>query len=210
MKILNLYAGIGGNRKGWNISENDSVTAIEIDPLIASIYKQNFPNDNVIIGDAHEYLLQHFRDFDFIWASPPCPTHSRVRKALSLKKRKDGTIYEQNKPVYPNMMLYQEIILLQHYYNGLFCIENVIPYYEPLIEGQKIGRHLFWANFEIPVKRFEARGSFDNIEELALKLGYKLEDLRGVDKRLVLRNCVEKDIAEHIFHCALKAYKEDK
>ena len=86
MKILNLYAGIGGNRKYWG--DEDEVTAVEIDERIAKIYKDNFPNDNVIVGDAHQYLLEHFREYDFIWTSPPCPTHSKVRKQLAIKRKK--------------------------------------------------------------------------------------------------------------------------
>ena len=197
MKILNLYAGIGGNRKLWG--DQHDITAIEYDPNIANIYKQNFPNDKVIITDAHEYLLEHFREYDFIWASPPCPTHSKVRKSLAIKKKKDGTIYEQNKPVYPDMRLYQEILLLEGYYEGKYCIENVIPWYKPLIEPKKLGRHCFWTNFDIPNKKFEARGSFDNTEELANKLGYDISNWKNVNKKLLLRNCVEPEVGKYIF-----------
>lgn len=201
MKILNLYAGIGGNRKLWNEGGEDEITAIEYDENIAKIYQENFPNDKVIVTDAHQYLLDHFREYDFIWASPPCPTHSKVRKTLAIKKKKDGTIYEQNKPVYPDMRLYQEILLLDGYFDGYYCIENVIPWYEPLIEPQKLGRHCFWANFKIPNKKFEPRGSFDNIEELANKLGYDISNWKNVDKRLLLRNCVEPEVAKYIMEC---------
>lgn len=197
MKILNLYAGIGGNRKLWG--DNDEVTAIEYDENIAKIYQQNFPNDRVIVTDAHQYLLEHFREYDFIWASPPCPSHSRVRKQLAIKKKKDGTIYEQNKPIYPDMKLYQEIILLDNYYDGYYVVENVVPYYEPLIEAQKLGRHLFWSNFEIPKQKIEARGSFDNTEELAEKLGYDISSWQGVNKKLLLRNCVEPEVGQLIY-----------
>ncbi len=197
MKILNLYAGIGGNRKLWG--DNDEVTAIEYDENIAKIYQQNFPSDRVIVTDAHQYLLEHFREYDFIWASPPCPSHSRVRKQLAVKRKKDGTIYEQNKPIYPDMKLYQEIILLDNYYNGYYVVENVVPYYEPLIEPQKLGRHLFWSNFEIPKQKVEARGSFDNTEELAQKLGYDISSWQGVNKKLLLRNCVEPEVGELIY-----------
>ena len=72
MKILNLYAGIGGNRKLWNeILPGAKVTAVELDIKIAKVYKELSPNDEVIIGDAHQYLLENHEKFDFIWSSPP-------------------------------------------------------------------------------------------------------------------------------------------
>ena len=58
MKILNLYAGIGGNRKLWG--DGHEITAIEFNPEIAKIYQDFFPNDKVIVTDAHQYLLEHF------------------------------------------------------------------------------------------------------------------------------------------------------
>ena len=86
MKILNLYAGIGGNRKLWG--NNHDITAVEHDADIATIYKHYFPKDNLIVGDAHEYLRVNYSDFDFIWSSPPCQTHSRMAKATRHKNRK--------------------------------------------------------------------------------------------------------------------------
>src|SRR3990167_11098761 len=131
MKILNLYAGIGGNRKLW--SGDIEVTAVEINPAIAKVYAQNFPQDKVIVGDAHQYLLEHYQEFDFIWCSPPCPTHSRMN--FSFKGR--------FKIRYPDMCLYQEILLLHHWFTGKSVVENVISYYEPLIVPQQCGRHYF-------------------------------------------------------------------
>ena len=69
IKVLNLYAGIGGNRKLWKDVE---VTAVESDPKIARIYANAFPQDHIVVGDAHVYLLEHYNEFDFIWSSPPC------------------------------------------------------------------------------------------------------------------------------------------
>jgi DNA (cytosine-5)-methyltransferase 1 len=48
------------------------------------------------------------------------------------------------------MKLYEEIILLQTHFKGKYCVENVVPYYEPLIPAIKRGRHLFWTNFNLP------------------------------------------------------------
>lgn len=140
MKILNCYAGIGGNRKLWG--NEHQVTAVEYDRNIASIYKDNFPDDEVVIADAHQYLINNFQKFDMVWCSPPCPSHSILRR--------------MNKQiVYPDMNLYAEIILLKKWYDGLFVVENVLPYYEPLIKPDVVlHRHAIWCNFRITQKDF--------------------------------------------------------
>lgn len=141
MKILNLYACLGGNRYKWG--NEHEITAIELDPELARLYKERFPNDTVIITDAHKYLLDNYKNYDFIWSSPPCPTHSRIK--LSQAKGNGN-----HKPEYPSMILYEEILFLKHYFKGKFVVENVIPYYDPLIPAQKRGRHLYWTNFKLP------------------------------------------------------------
>ncbi len=120
MKILNLYAGLGGNRKKW---EGCEVTAIECNEKIAAVYQRHNPNDNVVVGDAHEYLRENYSAFDFIWSSPPCQTHSKMAKATRHKNKR-----------FPNMSLYEEILFLQHFFKGLWVVENVVPFYEPLIK----------------------------------------------------------------------------
>ena len=139
MKVLNLYACLGGNRLLW---DNCEVTAVELDEAAAKLYQERFPNDTVIVADAHQYLLDHYKEFDFIWSSPPCPTHSRIQ--ISQYTRESWI------PQYFDMKLYQEIIFLQTFFKGKYCVENVIPYYEPLIAAKKRGRHLYWTNFRLP------------------------------------------------------------
>ena len=143
IKILNLYACLGGNRYKWDeVSDNLEITAVELDPEAARLYQERFPNDKVIVADAHQYLLDHYKEFDFIWSSPPCPSHSRL---VTSNKNKES--YNLR---YPDMTLYQEIIFLDNFFEGKYCVENVIPYYEPLIPAQKRGRHLYWCNFTLP------------------------------------------------------------
>lgn len=96
MKVLNLYAGIGGNRKLWKGHE---ITAVENDKQIANVYYNLFPFDKLIIADAHEFLKDNFDKYDVIWSSPPCQTHSSFRQNI-------GVRYRGVEPVYPDMRLY--------------------------------------------------------------------------------------------------------
>jgi len=204
MKILNLYAGIGGNRKLWG---NDlEITAVEWDASIAEIYKDLYPNDNVIVGDAHQYLLDHYSEYDFIWASPPCPTHSVTNFFLN----------PQGIVRYPDMGLYQEIILLQNFFKGKYVIENVKSYYDPLIKPQESGRHYFWANFRIPFLKIEKQigrmnGKGRNVARANNldKLGFDLSKYEHPDKDKLLRNCVAPEIGLAIFESAMNIYKDN-
>lgn len=198
MRILNLYAGIGGNRKLWG-GEHE-VVAVEHDPAIAAIYKDHFPNDTVIVGDAHQYLLEHFEEFDFIWSSPPCPTHSRVRKATT----------HQNPPVFPDMKLYEEILLLQGYFKGKWVVENVVAWYQPLIKPFEYKEHYYWSNFVIAGNEKRANRGHDAGNEALQEIkGFDLSKYKGVDKTKLLRNAVEPEAALFIFNCAFKDKQED-
>lgn len=196
MKILNLYAGIGGNRKLWG--DEHEVTAVEWDKEILQVYKDNFPNDTVKLGDAHMYLLEHYDEFDFIWSSPPCQTHSSFRHNICVK-------YRGTKPKFPDMTLYEEILFLKHHFKGKWVVENVKPYYKPLIDGKLIQRHMFWSNFDIPdinIKSDKIRTA--QIPDLQKLHGFDLSTYPIKNKRQVLRNCVEKKIGEHILKTVME------
>tara|TARA_R100000951_G_scaffold108700_1_gene105062 strand:- start:1693 stop:2373 length:681 start_codon:yes stop_codon:yes gene_type:complete len=212
MRILNLYAGIGGNRKLWNHPDID-ITAVEYDSEIADIYKDLYPNDTVIVGDAHDYLINNYDKFDFIWASPPCPTHSVTNYFLNAQGIKR----------YPDMSLYQEIILLQTFFKGKYVIENVKSYYEPLIKPQVSGRHYFWANFKIPKLKYDKQigrmnGKKSNLrgktqgkirQNNLSKLGFDLRKYDYKDKDKLLRNCVAPEIGKAIFDSAIGIYESN-
>jgi len=193
MKVLNLYACLGGNRLLWN---NCTVTAIEIDPELARLYQIRFPSDLVIVADAHQYLLEHYQEFDFIWSSPPCPSHSRARFGNSIAK-----------PLYPDLKLYEEIIFLENYFEGKFCVENVIPYYQPLIPAKIRGRHLYWTNFHLPFK-LSSRNSpnmedKDDMKRWAEFHQYDFTQYNGEQRRQkIARNLVDYEAGKTIFDVA--------
>lgn len=202
IKVLNLYAGIGGNRKLW---EGDiEVTAVEIDPDIARIYLDLFPQDKVIVTDAHKFLLEHFKEYDFIWTSPPCPTHSQIRFIGSKVEDPDDLMHKRT-IVYPDMKLYEEIILLTNYFEGKWCVENVASYYDPLIPPKIIGRHYYWTNF--PITKIEVPSDKicdGGVEDLQRHNGFDLSKYDYPNKILLLRNCVNSRVALHIFKMAFK------
>lgn len=194
MKVLNLYAGIGGNRKLWTDCE---VTAVEINPEIAEVYQSYFPDDKMVVGDAHKYLLDHYKGFDFIWSSPPCPTHSDIRRC--------GVHRGQYDALFPDMMLYQEIILLQNFApkNQKWVVENVIPYYDPLIPPtSKQHRHLFWTNFKIGKIEITDDRKHQDIVGGGEVYGFSVKGTKVKDKRKTLRNMVDPDLGLHIFNAA--------
>lgn len=202
MKVLNLYGGVGGNRKKW---EGIEVTMVEQNEEIAEVYKKENPNDTVIIGDAHQYLLDHYDEFDFVWSSPPCQDDTRMMKFTRHKLRR-----------YPSLVMYQQIIFLQHFFKGKWVVENVVPYYEPLIKPTaKCGRHLFWANFPITPITISQPQNTINLATVAGKkvmmdwLGiYYVKNIYYKGNHCpaqVLRNCVHPDLGLHILKQAMVA-----
>jgi DNA (cytosine-5)-methyltransferase 1 len=199
-RVLNLYSGIGGNRKHW---EGVEITAIESDSKIAEIYSKQYPNDEMIVGDAHSFLESHHNEFDFIWTSPPCQTHSKMAKCNSRTNKK-----------FPDFRLYEEIVFLQNFHKGLWIVENVNPFYKPLIEPtNKAGRHRFWANFEFECDEVESPKNFINMTSLKHKqtmmdwLGIYYEGNVYCGKShcplQVMRNCVHPKMGKQIFDCAV-------
>ena len=205
MKILNLYACLGGNRYKWNEVKDDiEVTAVELDEELARLYQERFPNDKVIVADAHQYLLDHYKEFDFIWSSPPCPTHSRLNTMI---------VKNTGKIRYPDMTLYQEIIVLKKWFRGKYCVENVIPYYDCLIPGKQRGRHLYWTNFRLPTDLGDRKRKDLNkisCKELQKFHNINLNTYKGKQNKLkIAKNLVDYEAGKTIFQTLIDI-KENK
>ena len=75
-------------------------------------------------------------------------------------------------------------------------MENVIPFYKPLVKAKKIGRHLFWSNFNIK----EIPQPKDDIGTMIK--GHKN---RAIKKPLKIRNAVNSNLGLHILDAAIQS-----
>nr|DAR26853.1 MAG TPA: Cytosine specific methyltransferase [Caudoviricetes sp.] len=202
MKVLNLFAGLGGNRKYWDEVArekgiNIEVTAVEFDPGIAKAYTKRYPNDNVIIGDAWDYAAKNYLNFDFIWASPPCQTHSRLNIANNIRNDRTKRL--------PDFRLYELIVYFKYFCKKAFVVENVVPFYEPLIKPTaEIGRHYFWANFDL---FFLHNSNFRIVTKTKVGdfMDLDLNEFKIKNKRQAIRNEVDYEIGKKIFERYLES-----
>ena len=190
LKVLNLYAGIGGNRKLW---KNVEVTAVDTNEDILNMYKLNFPNDKTIMLPALHYLEDHFNEFDFIWASPPCDEWTVLKETWTRHKPN---------PFVKTFELYRTIDFLKRYFKGDWVVENVKHKF--LIPPSfNIGRHYFWANKVIAsrdhknVANFSKANKEELLDYLGLEYPYNVYD-GSHDPLKVLRRAVHPEIGEMI------------
>ena len=106
------------------------------------------------------------------------------------------------------MKLYEEILLLQTFHNGYYCVENVITYYDPLILPIESNSHYYWTNFYFERKKNQTRhirGSDPKNRELdkTFKIDLSKYDLKGQFKRKIVNNCVHPEDGLHIFNSML-------
>ena len=212
IKVLNGYAGIGGNRKLWNEVANIEVTAIEIDKKIAAVYQDLYPDDIVLTIDAHEYLRLNYNNFDLIFYSPPCKTHTdiRIHNPNFIAGKTEILYYDERLPQEVELMFMLNRLGMLF---GKYCIENTKQYHKRMMEAQIRARHYFWTNFGVP--RFtlsinKPNHEFGILEEWVKYAGVDLSnyDLNGLDPRQIYRNMVDPQLGKHVFQAALKSLNQ--
>ncbi len=114
---------------------------------------------------------------------------------------------------FPDFKLYEVIVFLKHFFKGKWVVENVVPYYEPLIKpSAQIGRHLFWTNFEVRAQEVKQPKGFINKATLQGKkemmdwLGIQFDEVIYYKNNhcpvQILRNCVHPDLGLQVFESA--------
>lgn len=97
VRFIDLFSGIGGIRKGFELACEDlgieykCVFTSEIKPYAIDVFKQNHPNES-IAGDITQIEANRIPDFDFILAGFPCQAFSAAGKRLGFEDTR-GTLF---------------------------------------------------------------------------------------------------------------------
>lgn len=97
IRFIDLFAGIGGIRKGFELACKDKgyktecVFTSEIKPYAVDVLKQNHPDEN-IAGDITKINEKSIPDFDFLLAGFPCQAFSAAGKRLGFQDTR-GTLF---------------------------------------------------------------------------------------------------------------------
>ena len=97
IKFIDLFAGIGGIRKGFEQAfheagfETECVLTAEIKEHAIKVLKANHPNEP-IMGDVTKIPASEIQDFDFLLAGFPCQAFSSAGKRLGFLDTR-GTLF---------------------------------------------------------------------------------------------------------------------
>ncbi len=136
IKIVDLFAGIGGIRKGFELAckengfQTKCVFTSEIKPYAIKVLNQNHP-DETVNGDITQVEAKDIPNFDFLLAGFPCQAFSAAGKRLGFEDTRGTLFFEV------------ERILKEKKPYG-FVLENVegLVNHDREKSGDKIGRTL--------------------------------------------------------------------
>ena len=113
------------------------------------------------------------------------------------------------------MKLYEEIIFLEYHFKGKYVVENVNPYYEPMLNPKKRKRHHYWTNFILPANLSDRNDTSlvqaSSIKALSEFHDYDFSKYKAEQRRLkIARNLVDYKAGKTILETALGIINNNK
>lgn len=76
LKTIDLFAGVGGIRIGFERAGFETVFANDFEPKCRDTYDLNFPNSKLIVEDIRKINIDDLPEFDFLLGGFPCQAFS--------------------------------------------------------------------------------------------------------------------------------------
>ena len=142
IKIVDLFAGVGGLSYGFSRDDNfEIIAANEILPNMAKSYQLNHPSVKVYCKDIKDFGLQDLSkdfdikkdDIDIVIGGPPCQAYSTVGKRIIDDPR--GRLFQEYyrvlKELNPKLFIFENVKGLLSMQNGELLV-NIINLFQSL------------------------------------------------------------------------------
>lgn len=111
LKFIDLFAGIGGTRLGFEDEKTECVFSAEWDKFAIQTYEANFGDTPA--GDVTQIEAEEIPEHDILLAGFPCQPFSSIGKREGFKDKTQGTLF------------FDILRILEHHKPSAFLLENV-------------------------------------------------------------------------------------
>lgn len=161
---IDLFCGAGGMSKGFEQAGFQNVFSIEIDPVYAKTYKNNFPNHKVIVEDVKDVTNEQVRNLignrtiDVIVGGPPCQGFSIAGKiGRTFAEDERNYLFKEFvrfvKVISPKVFVMENVARMATHLNGK-TIKEIVKTFEEAGMGYRVSwRILNAAEYHVPQER---------------------------------------------------------